>query len=90
MNYLTLDPQIENVISDCVTALFDECIRKMATRLRVEASSAKHCDDEGNITDYGDWVLEFKQVRKPVRPLPGQLALPFDGDLSECSEASAG
>ena len=80
MNYLELDPDVENVVNDCITALFDECVRNNATRLRVEANSAKYHDDEGNVIDHGDWVLEFKQVRKPdERVLPGQLSLPFDG-----------
>lgn len=79
MNYLELDPEVENVVNDCVIVLFDECVRNNATRLKIVANSAKHCDDKGNLTDYGDWVLEFKQVRKPAKPLPGQLSLPFDG-----------
>lgn len=79
MHRLELDPDVENVVSDCVEALFDECVKRGATRLRVLASNATFVDDDGNPVDYGDWVLELSQVRKPVpKILDGQLELPFE------------
>lgn len=73
MHHLELDPDVENVVNDCVEALFDECVKRGATKLKVLASNAIFINEYGSHVDYGDWVLEFKQVRKPAKPLPGQL-----------------